>query len=312
MKVSIYGAGRVGVSVAFSLMHRGLIDEIVLIDVDKEKAEGEALDLMHSSAMFKRCDVKAGTHEDIVGSDFVVITAGYSQRPGETRLDLVEGNLKIIKHIAYELKLYARDSIIINVTNPVDVLTYFIWKYTGFDSKKVIGSGTTLDTGRLRVLLSKSCNISPNSIHAYVIGEHGDSEFVPFSLATIGGLRLEDYCKQCKTFSNDSSDFCPNLERIVDEVRHAAYKIIQKKGATNLAIGSVVGSIIESMTKDEKRVWTPSVLYEDVYIGYPAVLSRNGVERILKLNLSEEENILFEKSLNTIKSVIIEMESKKI
>lgn len=312
MKVSIYGAGRVGVSVAFSLMHRGLIDEIVLIDVDREKAEGEALDLMHSSAMFKRCDVKVGSSEDVAGSDFVVITAGYSQKPGETRLDLVEGNLKIIKHIAHDLRIYANDSIIINVTNPVDVLTYFIWKYTGFDSKKVIGSGTTLDTSRLRVLLSKSCNISPNSIHAYVIGEHGDSEFVPFSLATIGGLKLVDYCKQCKNFSDSSANFCPNLEKIVDEVKLAAYKIIEKKGATNLAIGSVVGSIIESMIKDEKRVWTPSVLYEDVYIGYPAVLSRNGVERILKLTLSEEENVLFEKSLNTIKSVIIEMESKKI
>lgn len=312
MKVSIYGAGRVGVSVAFSLMHRGLIDEIVLIDVDKERAEGEALDLMHSSAMFKRCDVRAGSPEDIAGSDFVVVTAGYSQKPGETRLDLLEGNLRIIKHIAHELKIYAKESIVINVTNPVDVLTYFIWKYTGFDSTKVIGSGTTLDTSRLRVLLSKSCNISPNSIHAYVIGEHGDSEFVPFSLATIGGLRLEDYCRQCNVFQNTSGDICPNLQNIAEEVRNAAYKIIQKKGATNLAIGSVVGSIIESMIKDEKRVWTPSVLYEDVYIGYPAVLSRNGVERILKLNLAENENILFEKSLNTIRSAIIEMESRKI
>lgn len=312
MKVSIYGAGRVGVSVAFSLMHRGLIDEIVLIDVDKERAEGEALDLMHSSAMFKRCDVRAGSPKNIAGSDFVVVTAGYSQKPGETRLDLLEGNLRIIKHISHELKVYAKDSIVINVTNPVDILTYFIWKYTGFDSTKVIGSGTTLDTSRLRVLLSKSCNISPSSIHAYVIGEHGDSEFVPFSLATIGGLRLEDYCKQCKAFPNTSGDICPNLQSIVEEVRHAAYKIIQKKGATNLAIGSVVGSIIESMIKDEKRVWTPSVLYEDVYIGYPAVLSRNGVERILKLNLAEDENILFEKSLNTIRSAIIEMESRKI
>lgn len=309
MKVSIYGAGRVGVSVAFSLIHRALIDEIVFVDIDTEKAEGEALDLLHSSAMFKKCNVKAGSHENIFDSDFVVITAGYSQKPGETRLDLVEKNLKIIKQIAHELRIYAQDSIIINVTNPVDVLTYFLWKYTGFSSNKVIGTGTTLDTARLRTLLSSICDIAPSSIHAYVIGEHGDSEFVPFSIATIGGLKLVDYCIQCKNYVAGK---CPNLEILVEEVKNAAYKIIQKKGATYLAIGSVVGSIIESMIKDEKKVWTPSVLIDDVYIGYPAVLGRRGVEKVLRLNLTHEENILFEKSKSTIRNVIIEMESKKI
>ncbi|MFN6991998.1 MAG: L-lactate dehydrogenase [Fervidobacterium sp.] len=314
MKISIYGAGRVGVSVAFSIMHKAIADEIVIVDIDKKRAEGEALDLMHSSAMFKRCDVSATGPEGIKDSDFIVITAGRSQLPGETRLDLVEGNFRIIEKIANEILRYSPNSLIINVTNPVDVLTYFLQKLTNIPREKVIGTGTTLDTARLRVLLSKICKISPSSIHAYVIGEHGDSEFVPFSIATIGGLSLEKYCKSCSFKNEDSSksaETCLEFKRIEEEVRRAAYKIIEKKGATNLAIGAVTSTLIESMIKDEKRVWTPSVKIDDIYIGFPAVLGRNGVERILEIELSESENEKLEYSKKIIRSTINAIQERR-
>lgn len=302
MKVSIFGAGRVGVSVAFSLLHRGLADEIILVDVDRARAEGEALDLLHASPMFKRCDVRSGEPSDLHGSDFVIVTAGRSQRPGETRLDLIEGNALVMKEVAQHVSRFAKDAIVINVTNPVDVLSYLLWRLTGFESSRVLGSGTTLDTARLRVLLSKTCRISPQSIHAYVIGEHGDSEFVPFSVATIGGMKLLDYCGFCS--NSEDGRMCADLSSIVEEVRRAAYKIIEKKGATNLAIGAVVGALVETIVKDEKRVWTPSVLVEDVYIGYPAVVGRSGVERTLRLNLTEEEEKAFRKSMEVIRAAI--------
>lgn len=311
MKISIYGAGRVGVSVAFSIMHKELADEIVLVDIDKNRAEGEALDLMHSSAMFKRCEVIVADPDGIKNSDLIVITAGKSQKPGETRLDLVEGNLRIISNISREIVRYSPDSIIINVTNPVDILTYFLQKFTQFPPERVIGTGTTLDTARLRILLSKKCGVSPSSIHAYVIGEHGDSEFVPFSIATVGGVNIEKYCAACSNKNKENSEEdCVKFQQIEEEVRKAAYKIIAKKGATNLAIGAVTSSLIETMIKDEKRVWTPSVKINDIYIGYPAVIGRCGVEKILNVELNDQEKVKFERSKEIIKSVIKAMEER--
>ncbi|MFN4201007.1 MAG: L-lactate dehydrogenase [Fervidobacterium gondwanense] len=306
MKVSVYGAGRVGVSVAYSILHTSIADEIVLIDIDRQRAEGEAYDLFHASAMFKYSKICAGEPKDIKDSNFVIITAGRAQRPGETRLDLLLDNVRIIRQISEEIKTYAPDSIVINVTNPVDVLTYFIWKFTVFDSKKVIGSGTTLDTARLRTILSQHCGVSPANIHAYIIGEHGDSEFMPISNATIGGVLLTDYCSDCKVKTQKP---CIDFDEVVNQVRKAAYKIIEKKGATNLAIGAVVARLVESMWKNEKRVWTPSVLLDDVYIGYPAILGKSGVERIISLRLTPEETKLFEISKNVIQSAIEEIEN---
>jgi L-lactate dehydrogenase len=307
MKVSIYGAGRVGVSIAFSLLHTGLVDELVLLDIDKKRAEGEALDLLHATSMFKTCDVKSGNMYDISNSDFIIVTAGRAQKPGESRLELISDNVKIMQSIAKEIIEYSPNSIIINVTNPVDVLTYFLWKFTKLPSKRVIGTGTTLDTARLRVLLSKQVGISPASIHAYVIGEHGDSEFVPFSNATIGGLKLLDYCKQCEVKVGEN--ICLNLQVIEENVRKAAYEIIERKGATNLAIGAVTAQFVSSMWKNEKRVWTPSVLVDEIYIGYPAVVGKDGIEKIIKLDLTETEQQNYLKSRNVIKKVIKEIES---
>lgn len=308
MKVSIYGAGRVGVSIAFSLLHTSLVDEMVLIDIDKKRAEGEALDLLHSSSMFKSCNIWAGDSKDIEDSDFIVITAGRSQRPGETRLELLGDNVRIMKEISEDIVKYSPNSIIINVTNPVDVLTYFIWQFTNLPSQRVIGTGTTLDTARLRVLLSQQCGISPASIHVHVIGEHGDSEFVPFSNATIGGLKLIDYCKLCE--NNSEQGFCLNLKIIEEKVRKAAYEIIERKGATNLAIGAVTARLISSMWRNEKRVWTISVLVDGIYIGYPSVIGKSGVEKVLRLNLSEDEEKKFQYSRSVIQKSIEEIKSK--
>ncbi|SHH23275.1 L-lactate dehydrogenase [Thermosipho atlanticus] len=301
MKVSIIGAGRVGVSIAFSLLHKEIVDEMVIIDKNFQRAEGEALDLYHSTPMFKRSNIYAGDFEKMKGSDFVVITAGASQNPGETRLDLTKRNAGIIKSIAREISKYARNSIIINVTNPVDVLTYILWKETGISHERVIGSGTILDTSRFRSLVSRQCRVSPTSIHAYIIGEHGDSELMVWSSATIGGVNIKEFCKRCTIRS------CTPLENLFVETKNAAYTIIEKKGATNLAIGAVTATFIESMYKDEKRVWTPSILIDDLYIGFPAIVGRNGVERIVNIQLDEQEKELFEKSKSIIKKYLTEV-----
>ncbi len=308
MKVSIYGAGRVGISVAFSLLHYGIADELVIVDIDKARAEGEALDLLHASAVFKYCNIYAGKPEDTKDSDFIIITAGRAQRPGETRLELLVDNVRIIKEISENIARYSKDSIVINITNPVDVLTYFIWKFSGLHTSKVFGTGTTLDTARLRALLAKNLDISPASIHAYVIGEHGDSEFIPLSNAMVGGVPLTDFCKKCERRESETVP-CISFEKIAHEVRTAAYKIIEKKGATNLAIGAVTAKLIDSIWKNEHRVWTPSVYVDDVYIGYPAVLGRKGVERIMYLKLAKDEQEKFEYSKEVIKKAIKEIEA---
>jgi len=311
MKVSIVGAGRVGISVAFSLLHYSIVDEMVIIDVDKNRSSGEALDLMHASGVFKYCDIYSGEAKDLEASDFVIITAGRAQRPGETRLELLEDNVRIIKEISVDIVTYAPNSLVINITNPVDVLTYFVWKFTGFDSRRVIGSGTTLDTARLRTLLSQRCGVSASSIHTYIIGEHGDSEFMPMSNATIGGVSLSNYCAYCEVKREyvDESLTCIQFQEIVEEVRTAAYKVIDKKGATNLAIGAVTAKLVDSIWKNEKRVWTPSVLVDDIYIGYPAVLGRVGVEKIINLKLTSEEEAKLEDSKNVIRKAINEIEN---
>ncbi len=308
MKVSIYGAGRVGISVAFSLLHYGIVDELVIVDIDKNRAEGEALDLLHASAVFKYCNIYAGKPEDTKDSDFIIITAGRAQRPGETRLELLADNVRIIKEISENIVRYSKDSLVINITNPVDVLTYFIWKFSGLHSSKVFGTGTTLDTARLRALLAKHLDISPASIHAYVIGEHGDSEFIPLSNAMVGGVPLTDFCEKCEKKAGDTIP-CISFEKIANEVKTAAYKIIEKKGATNLAIGAVTAKLIDSIWKNERRVWTPSVYIEDVYIGYPAVLGRKGVEKVMHLTLEKDEQEKLEYSKAVIRRAIKEIEA---
>ncbi len=301
MKLAIYGAGRVGSSTAFAILEKKIFEEIVIVDLNRDLAEGEAMDLLHSTPFSKRTVVRAGTAEDIVGSDIIVITAGAAQKPGETRLQLTQKNVSIVGSIAKEIKRYSPDSIVINVTNPVDVLTYVIWKLLETDSSKVMGTGTILDTARLRSLIGLNCNVSPLSVHAYVIGEHGDSEVVAWSSATIGGIKMKDFCNSC------SVGKCNMFEEIEKDVKNAAYEIIRRKGATNYAIAKATATFVESIVKNENRVWTPSVFYNDVYVGYPAIVGKGGVKQLLNLKLSEEENLKFQNSCDIIKKAIKEI-----
>jgi len=307
MKVGVVGLGRVGSSTAFALLMKGFVKELVLVDVDRKKAEGDALDLLHGTPFTRRTNVYAGDFHDLAGSDVVVVSAGVAQKPGETRLQLLDRNVRVIKEIARQVSSFAPDSIVIMVTNPVDVLTYFFLKESGMDKKKVFGSGTTLDTARLRTLIAHHCGFSPRSVHVYVIGEHGDTELVVWSGATIGGVPLKNMCVVCGRC--DSSI----LEKFAEETRTAAYRIIEKKGATHYAIALAVADIVESIFYDEKRVLTLSVYLEDylgvsdVCLSVPCSLGRQGVERILELQLSEEELEKFKYSASVLKEAISEV-----
>lgn len=303
MKISIIGTGRVGSSTAYALINKALVDELILFDTNKIIAEGEALDLLHATTFHKRMIIKTGEYSDIKDSDIVIITAGAAQKPGETRLDLAVKNAKIIKDISENIKKYAPNSLVINITNPVDVLSYVVWKVTGFESNKVIGTGTILDTARLRSLVGANCGVSPMSVHAYVIGEHGDSELAAWSSAMIGGVPIKNFCQNCPYQNSCDSD----LNKIFEEVKDSAYNIINKKGATNYGIASATSSLVESIVKNEGRVYTPSILLDDLYIGYPAVINKDGVERTINITLNEEETKKFENSKKIIQEYLVEI-----
>ncbi|PNR97012.1 L-lactate dehydrogenase [Petrotoga sp. 9PWA.NaAc.5.4] len=306
MKVSIIGIGKVGSSVAFSLLNKAITDELVLIDRNKILAEGEALDLLHASAFHKRMVIRSGEYEDIQGSDIIIVTAGAAQKIGETRLDLALKNAQIIKEISENIKKYAPNSIVINITNPVDVMSYVVWKVTGFDSNRVFGTGTILDTARLRALIGSSCGVSPMSIHAYIIGEHGDSELAVWSSAMIGGVPINKFCEKCPLDQNCIRD----LDEIFEEVKNSAYTIIEKKGATNYGIAAATAALVDTIAKNEGRVYTTTVLLDDLYIGYPTIINKDGVERVVNISLSEEENEKFEISKNIIREYIKKIESQ--
>lgn len=305
MKVSIFGAGRVGISIAYSLLHTKIADEMVIVDIDIKRAEGEVLDLYHSTPFLKRCNIIAGNPHDILNSDFVIITAGASQSAGESRLSLTKRNVKIIRQIAAQIKKYSPDAIVINVSNPVDVLSYVLWKETKFNWRKVIGTGTILDTARFRALVAKQCGVSPMSVHAYIIGEHGDSELLVWSNATIGGVSIKRFCQFC------TNKNCTPLESLFEQTKNAAYEIIEKKGATNLAIGTATAALVESIYRDEKRVWTVSVFQDNLYIGFPAILGKNGVEKLVPVKLNSVEKEAFERSKEVIKKYIKEGEKSE-
>ncbi len=232
-KIAIVGAGNVGATFAYALLQSGLASEIVLIDANKTKAEGEAMDLNHAVPFVHPTKIKAGEYIDCKGAAITVVTAGSSQKPGETRLDLVHRNVDIFKQIVPQIVSNNPDGLLLIATNPVDVLSYASWKFSGLPSSRVIGSGTILDTARFRYLLSQHAEVDPRSVHAYIIGEHGDSEVPVWSLANIAGMRLQDYCKaNCKGFEPEV------WEDIYRQTRDAAYQIIERKGETYYAVAN--------------------------------------------------------------------------
>lgn len=305
LKVCVVGAGAVGSTFAYALLMRGLASEIVLIDRNKNLAEGQAEDMSHGLPYVRPAHIYAGDYSDCKNADVVVITAGAAQKPGESRLELTKRNVDVYKEIIPAIIKYTEDAILLVVSNPVDVLTYASVKFSGLPSHRVIGSGTTLDSSRFRYLLSQHCGVDSRNVHAYIIGEHGDSEVPAWSLAHIGGVRLDEYCHNC----NRDCGKIPKDE-IFEQVKTAAYHLIEKKGSTYHAIGLATLAILESIVRDQNSILSISSLINDYYdihdvcLSVPSKLGRAGVLEQVKLPLSEEEIIKLQHSANTIKNAI--------
>jgi len=309
IKISIIGAGFVGATAAYALMIAGLASEIVIVDINKEKALGEAMDLAHGVSFVKPVDVYAGDYKDTADSDIVIITAGAAQKSGETRLDLINKNLDIFKKIIPNIVEHSPNSILLVVSNPVDILTYITYKLSGFPKQRVIGSGTVLDTSRFKHLLSEYFNIDDRNIHTYIIGEHGDSEVPTWSLTNIAGMNLDDYCKNvCKKYDELSKN------KIHHDVKNAAYEVINRKGATYFAVGLAIRRIVEAILRDENSILTVSSLLEgqygisDVYVGVPTIVGSSGIKKILEVPLNKEELNKLKISTTTLKEYIDKLE----
>ncbi len=296
----IVGTGNVGSSIAYALLNqRTAVKEIILVDIDNEDVKGEVMDLSDALAVAPSyLKLKAGGYPDAGDADVCIITAGANQKPGETRTDLVKKNAKIIKEIVESVMNSGFNGIFLMVSNPVDTLSFLTYKYSGLPSEKVIGSGTVLDSARLRYDLAKKLDVHPKSVHAYQVGEHGDSEFALWSLATIGGEKIEKLVSKA------------DRTQIELDTRNRAYEIIRKKGATYYGIGACVTQIVNCILNDERRVLSVSN-YDDnngIYDGFPAVVGRDGIVRRLELPLSEQEGIKLQRSANAIKATIKEVE----
>jgi L-lactate dehydrogenase len=304
--VALIGAGRVGATFAYALMINGVAGDIVLVDAVPERAEGEAMDLSHGLPFVRPCDIRAGSYADCQGADVVVITAGAAQKPGETRLELVRRNVDILRSIVPELARYAGDAIWLAVSNPVDIMTYAALKLSGKRPQEVIGSGTVLDTARLRTALSQHCGVDPRNVHAYVIGEHGDSEVPVWSLANIAGIRFDEYCLNCGVGCSAEVK-----QRLFTRVRDAAYQIIERKGATYYAIGLAATAITQTILRDESSVLTVSSLLAgepygitDVCLSTPSVVTRAGIRAVVPLSLNEAEIAGLQHSAQVLRDVI--------
>jgi L-lactate dehydrogenase len=308
-KGAIIGAGQVGMACAYSLLIQGSFDEMVLVDVDRVKLEGEVMDLVHGLSFVEPAIVKAGTISDCQGADIVIITAGAKQKAGESRLELLERNATIFKGLISELVQYCPDAIYLIVSNPVDVMSYITWKLSGLPCNAIIGTGTTLDTARFRYLLAQDLQLDPRSIHAYIIGEHGDSEVPVWSSLNVAGTPLQSLEPEPGAASDPQ-----HLYRIFEHVKNAAYEVIQRKGATSYAIGLAVTQIVQAILRDQNRVLTVSCLtsglygIEDVFLSLPAVVNRHGVNRIVRLSLSPEEEQQLKHSAQLLREVIEELQ----
>lgn len=306
VKISVIGAGFVGATTTYALMLGGLCEELVIVDINKDKAIGEAMDISHGAAFVKPVKVISGDYRDTENSDIVIITAGAAQKPGETRLDLVNKNIGIFKELIPEIVRYSPDAILLVVSNPVDILSYVTYKLSGFPKERVIGSGTVLDTSRFRTLLAEYLDVDARSIHGYIIGEHGDSEIAAWSLTNIAGVNLEDYVRITQKEKGDLSF----MEFIPLSVKHAAYEMINTKGYTNYAIALAVRRIVEAITGDEKGILTVSSLLEgeyglhDLYIGIPSIVSKEGVRKVIEVPLTPKEREDFLQSAKTMKEII--------
>ena len=306
-KVILVGDGAVGSSYAFALINQGIAQELGIIEIPQlfEKAVGDALDLSHALAFTSPKKIYAAQYSDCADADLVVITAGVSQKPGETRLDLVDKNLAVNKSIVTQVVESGFDGIFLVAANPVDILTYSTWKFSGFPKERVIGSGTSLDTARFRQALAEKIGIDARSVHAYIMGEHGDSEFAVRSHANVAGVKLEQWLQENRDIDEEG------LVRLFESVRDAAYSIINKKGATFYGIAVALARITKAILNDENTVLPLSVYQygqyqgvKDVFIGQPAIIGARGIVRPVNLPLNDAELQKMQSSAGQVKRII--------
>jgi L-lactate dehydrogenase len=307
-KVGLVGAGLVGASFAYALMQHGLANELVLIDIDRARAEGEAMDLNHGLPFVRPMRMYAGEYSDLAGCAVVVITAGSNQRPGETRLDLLQRNAAVFREIVPQVVRANPAGIIVIATNPVDILTQISAEIAGLEVGRVIGSGTILDTARFRYLLGEHYRVDPRSVHAYIVGEHGDSELALWSLANIAGVRLRDFVGANGQGYNQAA-----MDRVFEQTRTAAYEIIKRKKATYYAIGLGLLTIVEAILRDQHTVLTVSSPMvgqygvEGIAISMPSIVGQRGIEEVLTLPISAEERTAFQRSAQTLKERLAQL-----
>lgn len=306
-KITILGAGNVGATIAYTFAVAGTCSDVVLIDINKEKAKGEAMDIRQGVSFGHNLEIVDGTYDDAKGSSIVVVTLGLARKPGQTRLDLAQANVNIIKEVMPQIAKAAPDATYVVVSNPVDIITYTILKCTSLSPSQVIGSGTALDTSRLRSSLADHVGLNPQSVHGYVFGEHGDTSFIPWSLVNIAGIPMEEYCASEEHENIDK-------EEIIEEVRKAGAEVIKRKGATFYAIALTVNKICDSILRDSKNIITVSTMINgryginDVCLSLPCVIGGDGIEKELTPSLTEDETKRLQDSAAALRSVIDQIE----
>lgn len=309
-KIAIVGAGRVGSTFAYTLAATGFVREIVLIDADADRAGGEAMDIAHAVPFSAPVSVSAGTLAQAAGAAITVIAAGAAQRPGERRTELVRRNMEVLRTIVPQVARANPEGLLLVATNPVDALTFVALRLSGLPPAQVFGSGTVLDTARLRAELSAHYDVDARNVHAYVLGEHGDSEFVAWSAATLANVRLHEYCRLTGMRCTGA-----DMEAIGVRVRDAAYEIIRRKGATNFAIAAALTRIVEAVVRDESSVLTVSTLVDghygirEVCLSLPAIVDRSGVRRVLPVPLADDELVSLRRSAEAIRAAILQLGS---
>jgi len=305
-KVLIVGAGAVGSTFAYALAQSGLAEEIVLLDMNRDLAQGQALDLAHGVPFFPTVHITAGTQEDYADAQVVVITAGAKQRPGETRLDLLHRNASIVEGIVDDMVARDSQATVVLVSNPVDVLTYVAHKRSGWPRGRVLGSGTVLDSARFRYLLSQHCGVDVHNVHAYILGEHGDSEFAAWSMTHLAGITMEEYCPAC----HSCADWAQERAEIVQQVRDSAYHIIDYKGATYYAVGLALVRIVGAILRNQQSVLTVSTVLDgeyglkDVCLSVPSIVTQEGIARVLETDLAPDEREALAHSATVIQKAI--------
>jgi L-lactate dehydrogenase len=308
-KVVIVGAGTVGATFAYTLAQSGLADEIVLIDNNHELVKGQVLDLAHGRPFFPPVSIYGGEKSDYTNGQVIVITAGAKQSPGESRISLLQRNATIVEDIVDNIVSQNSQAVIVMVSNPVDILTYIAHKRSGWTRGRVIGSGTVLDSARFRYLLSQHCNIDVHNTHAYILGEHGDSQFAAWSLTNLAGISIDKYCPVCRKCNNWDKE----RSEIVKAVKNSAYHIVEYKGATNFAIGLALVRIVGAILRNQRSLLTVSTMLdgeygmEDVCLSVPSIVSQEGVEEVVVADLSSEELKALSKSVSVLRGAIAEL-----